>query len=63
MRLRDFARSLKPGNDRQLADDLAAQRRIQRSRAATKADREGAKWERKDRDRDRRGDRHTDWTS
>lgn len=27
MGLRDFARSLKPGNDRQLAADLAAQRR------------------------------------
>lgn len=61
MGLRDFMRSLAPGNDAQLANDLRTQQRIQRSRSAAKADREGQKWERKDRARDRRGDRHTDW--
>lgn len=54
-RLRDFARSLTPGNDRQLADDLTTQARAQRSRSATKAARQGQAWEDRDRARDRRG--------
>ncbi|MFD4788256.1 hypothetical protein ACFWN1_14595 [Streptomyces sp. NPDC058459] len=55
MSLRDFARSLKPGRDEQLADDLAAQQRVRRSRSAARAAREGQKWEDQDRARDRRG--------
>ncbi|MER6431573.1 hypothetical protein ABT272_28160 [Streptomyces sp900105245] len=62
MSLRDFARSLKPGADRQLADDLAARQRVRRSRAATKADRKGQAWEAKDRAAERKGGwRITDW--
>lgn len=63
MGLRDFVRSLAPGNDRQLAADLSTQRRRAHHRSVTKAAAEGEKWERKDRKRDRRGDRHTDWTN
>ena len=55
MGLRDFARSLRPGNDAQLAADLRAQARVQRSRSATRADREGQAWEDRDRAQDRRG--------
>ncbi|MGW2209931.1 hypothetical protein [Streptomyces sp. NPDC001781] len=55
MKLRDFARSLKPGNDQQLAEDLTAQQRVQRSRNATKAARKGQAWEDADRARDRKG--------
>lgn len=55
MGLRDFARSLRPGNDRALAADLAAQQRIRRSRNATKAARKGQAWEDRDRARDRKG--------
>ncbi|MFF7142285.1 hypothetical protein ACFZB5_13685 [Streptomyces nodosus] len=55
MGLRDFARSLRPGNDTELAADLAAQKRARRSRAATKADREGQAWEDRDRAAERKG--------
>lgn len=55
MGLRDFARSLRPGNDQQLAADLNAQARVQRSRSATRAARAGQAWEDADRQRDRRG--------
>ncbi|UUU21699.1 hypothetical protein [Streptomyces sp. DSM 40750] len=55
MGLRDFARTLRPGNDQQLATDLRTQARVQRSRSATRAAREGQAWEDKDRAQDRRG--------
>ncbi|MER8030686.1 hypothetical protein ABTZ78_17205 [Streptomyces bauhiniae] len=61
MGLGDFARSLKPGNDKQLADDRAAQQRVRRSRSATRAARQGQAWEDSDRARDSRGDRLTIW--
>lgn len=61
MGLRDFARSLLPGNDRQLAADIALQRRQGHHRSIAKAAATAEKWERKDRARDRRGDRQTDW--
>ncbi|MFD8805590.1 hypothetical protein [Streptomyces sp. NPDC059597] len=62
MGLRDFARSLRPGNDQQLANQIAAEKRVRRHRAATKAARKGQAWEDKDRARDRTGrDRITDW--
>ena len=62
MSFRDFARSLKPGNDQQLAADLAAQQRVRRSRSATKADRKGQAWEDRDRAAERRGGwRITTW--
>lgn len=62
MGLRNFVRSLTPGNDHQLADDIAAQKRIRRSHAATQADRQGQQWDAKDRKRDRRGGWvDTDW--
>jgi hypothetical protein len=51
----------KPGNDRQLAADITTQRRNQRSRSATRADRQGQAWEDRDRRRDRKGDRQTNW--
>ncbi|MFJ1869945.1 hypothetical protein [Streptomyces chartreusis] len=54
-------RSLAPGNDAQLAADLRTQSRIERSRSATRAARKGQAWEDRDRQRDGRGDRHTDW--
>lgn len=55
MGFRDFARSLRPGNDQQLAADLATQARVQRSRSATRAARQGQAWEDADRNRDKRG--------
>lgn len=55
MSLRDFARSLKPGNDRQLAADLSAQRRAAHRRNVTKVARQGQAWEDKDRANDRKG--------
>ncbi|MDX3637834.1 hypothetical protein PV728_48210 [Streptomyces europaeiscabiei] len=55
MSLRDFARSLRPGNDQQLAADLATQSKVQRSRGATRAARQGQAWEDADRNRDKRG--------
>jgi hypothetical protein len=55
MGLRDFARSLKPGNDQQLAADLNRQQRVQRSRSATRAARQGQAWEDRDRQQDNRG--------
>jgi hypothetical protein len=62
MSLRDFARSLRPGNDRELAADLAAQQRVRRSRSATRADRKGQAWEERDRASERKGGwRITDW--
>lgn len=59
MGLRNFVRSLTPGNDHQLADDIAAQKRVRRSQAATRADRQGQAWE--DRDRRRRGTSSWSW--
>lgn len=61
MGLRDFARSLRPGSDQELADEIAARGRVARSRSATRAARKGQAWEDKDRARDRRGDRLTIW--
>lgn len=62
MGLRNFVRSLVPGNDHQLAADIAAQQRARRSRAATRADRKGQRWDAKDRARDRAGrDIDTNW--
>jgi len=52
---------LVPGNDRQLAADLSTERRNKRSRSATRADRRGQAWEDRDRRRDRKGDRQTNW--
>jgi hypothetical protein len=48
---------LRPSNDQQLAADLASQRRVRRSRSATRAARQGQAWE----DRDRAGDRRGGW--
>jgi hypothetical protein len=55
--LRDFARSLRPGNDRQLATNLSAQRRRTHRQSATRADRDGQAWEDQERadERNRRG--------
>ena len=53
--LRDFGRSLKPGNDPQLAADLRTQQRVQRSRSATRAARQGQAWETRDRAQEKRG--------
>ncbi|MFD6024536.1 hypothetical protein [Streptomyces griseoluteus] len=55
MSARDFFRSLRPGSDQQLAEDLAAQQRVRRSRSATRAARQGQAWEDQDRARDRKG--------
>jgi hypothetical protein len=59
-RLGDFARSLMPGNDTELAADLNAnasrQRRAShRNGGATRAARQGQAWEDADRRNDRRG--------
>lgn len=54
MGLRDFARSLRPGNDQQLAATLNAQQRVRRSKAATRADRAGQAWETQDRQAEHR---------
>jgi hypothetical protein len=62
MGLGSFLRSLAPGNDTALAADLSTQRRAGHRRSIAKAAAQGEKWERKDRKRDRRGDRDTDWT-
>jgi hypothetical protein len=61
MGLGGFIRSLTPGNDTGLAEDIATERRNQRSRSATKAARDGQDWEDADRRSDAKGDRHTDW--
>lgn len=56
MGLRDFARSLRPGNDQQLAADLSAQRRQSHRRSgAARAARKGQAWEDRDRAQERRG--------
>jgi hypothetical protein len=52
-RLGDIARSLRPGNDQQLAADLSTQRRAShRKRGAGRAARAGQDWETADRDRE-----------
>jgi hypothetical protein len=61
-RLGDFARSLKPGNDHQLAADLNANASRQRQRGhrnsgAQRAARQGQAWEDTDRQRERSGRR------
>ncbi|MCI3271413.1 hypothetical protein [Streptomyces cylindrosporus] len=61
MSLRDIARSLRPGNDQQLATDLSTQRRQGHHRSVGKAAAEGQAWEDRDRKLDRLGDRQTDW--
>ncbi|MFJ8606331.1 hypothetical protein ACIRH0_03955 [Streptomyces sp. NPDC093675] len=62
MGLGRIARSLVPGKDRELAQDLAAEKRARRSRSADAADRRGQRWEDGDRARDRKGGvRHTTW--
>lgn len=55
MGLRDIARSLRPGRDQELAEGLTVQRRVSRSRSATRAAREGQAWEDADREQDRKG--------
>ncbi|MGW4300403.1 hypothetical protein ACWEHT_11560 [Streptomyces sp. NPDC004646] len=62
MGFRDFARSLKPGADQQLAADLTAQQRTRRHHSGTRALRKGQEWEDADRNSERAGrDRITDW--
>ena len=62
MGLRDIARSLKPGNDRELAAGLSAQRRRDHRRSIPAVAAEAEEWEQADRARDRRdGWRHTNW--
>ncbi|MFJ5259107.1 hypothetical protein ACIQAC_01350 [Streptomyces sp. NPDC088387] len=61
MGLGRFLRSLAPGDDQQLAEDLSKQRRAAYRRNVTKTAREGQAWEDQDRARDRQGDRHTEW--
>jgi len=61
MGLRSFARSLRPGNDAQLAADLGQQRRRgHQQRGIAEAAAEGEKWLRQDRadERARRGPYH-----
>lgn len=55
MGFRDFARSLKPGNDQQLANDLSAQRRASHHRNIRTTAAQGQNWEDRDRQQDRRG--------
>ncbi|MFI6251490.1 hypothetical protein [Streptomyces sp. NPDC051016] len=45
MGLGSFLRSLVPGDDRQLAADIEAETRIRRSRSATRAARQGQKYD------------------
>jgi hypothetical protein len=60
---RDFARSLRPGRDDQLAQELSTARRKGHRRSIARAAAEGQAWEDSDRQRDRRGgERHHDWT-
>jgi hypothetical protein len=60
--LGNFARSLRPGNDTQLAADLSAQRRAAHRRSIGKAAAQGQAWEQDDRARERRGGwRRTTW--
>lgn len=54
-RLSRLARSLQPGRDRELADDLSAQRRAAHRQSVPHAAHEGQTWEDEDRARDRRG--------
>ncbi|MFF5029230.1 hypothetical protein ACFY2J_34105 [Streptomyces collinus] len=62
MSLRDIARSLKPGNDRELADDLSTQRRAAHRRSVPSTAQAGQDWEDTDRAKDRKGGwRITDW--
>ncbi|MEU5707895.1 hypothetical protein [Streptomyces flaveolus] len=61
-RLGDFARSLKPGNDQHLAENLSTKRRAAHRRSVGKAAAKGQGWEDKDRDAERAGGwRLTDW--
>jgi hypothetical protein len=55
MGLRDFARSLRPGNDAQLADQLSQQRRTAHRQSVPSTARQGQAWEDHDRANDRRG--------
>ncbi|MET9729717.1 hypothetical protein ABZZ79_03320 [Streptomyces sp. NPDC006458] len=57
-RLADFARSLQPGRDRELAADLSAQRRRAPRQSIPRTARKGQAWEDEDRARDRRGGWH-----
>jgi hypothetical protein len=53
MGLGSFIRSLAPGDDRQLAEDLSTQRRAShRNRGANRAARAGQAWDDQDRDRE-----------
>ena len=61
MGLGNFLRSLAPGNDDALAEDLSAQRRAGHRRSIREAADAGEAWEQADRRRDRNGDRQTDW--
>lgn len=61
-RLGNLARSLKPGNDRELADNLSAQRRASHHRSVPSTAQAGQEWEDADRASDRKGGwRITDW--
>lgn len=53
--MKGFLRSLRPGNDAQLADQLSTQRRAQHRRSIPKTATEGQAWEDRDRAQDRRG--------
>jgi hypothetical protein len=57
MGLRNFVRSLRPGNDQQLAADLSGQRRQGHRRSLLGTARAGQAWEDQDRkqERQRRG--------
>ncbi|MDX3645223.1 hypothetical protein [Streptomyces sp. MB09-02B] len=54
-RLSDFARSLRPGNDQQLANDLSTQRRASHRRNLRANAAAGQAWEDADRQQDKRG--------
>lgn len=49
---------IKPGNDRELAADIAQQQRVRRSRSATRADRKGQRWN----DRQQAREPKTNWS-
>jgi hypothetical protein len=55
MGLGNFLRSLAPGNDAQLAENLSAQRRASHRRSIREAADAGQAWEDRDRQQDRKG--------
>jgi hypothetical protein len=54
MGIRSFARSLRPGNDRELANELSQQRRRNHRRNIRKTAAQGEQWEQQDRADERR---------